>query len=49
MGDLSENAEYDAAKEAQAMNEKKISDVEEILSSAKIIDDENISKPLSPE
>ncbi|MCK4851476.1 MAG: transcription elongation factor GreA [Candidatus Omnitrophica bacterium] len=43
-GDLSENAEYDAAKEAQAMNEKKIADMEGILSGARIIDDSNIAK-----
>ncbi|MBN1872313.1 MAG: transcription elongation factor GreA [Candidatus Omnitrophica bacterium] len=38
-GDLSENAEYDAAKEAQALNEKKIADLEERLSSVQILDD----------
>jgi len=32
-GDLSENAEYDAAKEAQGMLEMKISKLEEVLSS----------------
>ena len=36
-GDLSENAEYDAAKEAQGMLELKISDLEKALSSAKVI------------
>jgi len=41
-GDISENAEYDAAKEAQGLNEKKISELEEKLASAKILDDENI-------
>lgn len=37
-GDLSENAEYDAAKEAQAMLEMKIAKLENILAKAKIID-----------
>ena len=36
-GDLSENAEYDAAKEAQGMLELKISDLEKVLSSARVI------------
>lgn len=43
-GDISENAEYDAAKEAQGLNEKKISELETKLASAQILDDENISK-----
>lgn len=43
-GDISENAEYDAAKEAQALNEKRIAELEEKLSNAQIIDDENIPK-----
>ncbi len=43
-GDISENAEYDAAKEAQGLNEKKISEMADKLSRAKILDDENISK-----
>jgi len=38
-GDISENAEYDAAKDAQGLNEKKISELEEKLAYAKIIDD----------
>ena len=37
-GDLSENAEYHAAKEQQAMNEAKISDLEDKLSRADVID-----------
>jgi transcription elongation factor GreA len=41
-GDLSENAEYDAAKEAQGLLEMKISKMEAIISSARIIDDTNI-------
>jgi len=43
-GDISENAEYDAAKDAQGMNEKKISELEEKLSHASIIDDKDIPK-----
>lgn len=38
-GDLSENAEYDAAKEAQGLLELKISKLEEIISNARIIDE----------
>lgn len=37
-GDLSENAEYDAAKEAQGLLEMKIAKLEEIISNARIID-----------
>jgi len=43
-GDLSENAEYDAAKEAQALNEMRIAELEDKLVRARIIDDENIPK-----
>ncbi|MFH1641145.1 MAG: transcription elongation factor GreA, partial [Candidatus Omnitrophota bacterium] len=43
-GDISENAEYDAAKEAQGLNEKRISELEFKLAHARIIDDENMSK-----
>ena len=41
-GDLSENAEYDAAKEAQGLLEMKISKMEEIVSSARIIDESQL-------
>jgi transcription elongation factor GreA len=41
-GDLSENAEYDAAKEAQGMLEMKISKLEEILSGARLIDESQL-------
>jgi transcription elongation factor GreA len=41
-GDLSENAEYDAAKEAQGILEMRISKLEEIIANARIIDDSNI-------
>jgi len=43
-GDLGENAEYDAAKEAQALNEMKITELEDKLVRARIIDEENIPK-----
>ena len=43
-GDISENAEYDAAKEAQGLNEKKIAELEAQLSNAQILDDTNIPK-----
>lgn len=42
MGDISENAEYDAAKDAQAHCEAKIAQLQEKLSRVRIIDDENI-------
>ncbi len=41
-GDLSENAEYEAAKEAQGLLEIKISKMEEILSNARIMDESKI-------
>ena len=41
-GDLSENAEYDAAKEAQGLLELKISKLETALSSARIIDESQL-------
>jgi len=41
-GDLSENAEYDAAKNAQSMLELKISKMEELISNAKIIDESKL-------
>jgi len=41
-GDISENAEYDAAKEAQALNEQRIAELEAKLSHAKIIEDHDI-------
>lgn len=42
-GDLSENSEYDAAKEAQAMLEMKINKLKTVLSEAKIIDPSKLS------
>ena len=41
-GDLSENAEYDAAKEAQGMLEAKISQLKTLLFSARLIDESTI-------
>lgn len=41
-GDLSENAEYDAAKEAQGLLEMKISKMEETLSGARLIDESQL-------
>ena len=41
-GDLSENAEYDAAKEAQGMLELQISKLEKILSNARIINESQL-------
>ena len=42
-GDISENAEYDDAKNEQAMLEKQISDLEEKLRSAKVIDSKEVT------
>lgn len=42
-GDLSENSEYDAAKEAQGMLEMKIAKLKELISSARIIDDSKLN------
>jgi len=41
-GDLSENAEYDAAKEAQGLLEMRISKLEETLSNARLIDESQL-------
>ncbi|NQU94685.1 MAG: transcription elongation factor GreA [Candidatus Omnitrophica bacterium] len=43
-GDISENAEYDAAKDAQGMNEKRIAELEGKLASSQILDDTKIAK-----
>lgn len=43
-GDLSENAEYDAAKEEQGLLELKISKLEELLSKAQVVDTSNLPK-----
>ena len=42
-GDLSENAEYDAAKEAQGMLEMRIAKIKELVATARIIDDSNLN------
>ena len=42
-GDLSENAEYDAAKEAQGMLEMRISKLEEVLANARLIDESQLA------
>jgi transcription elongation factor GreA len=41
-GDLSENAEYDAAKDAQGHLEAKIAQLEDLMSSARLLDETNI-------
>ncbi len=43
-GDLSENAEYDAAKDAQGMLEMKIAKLQEEISNARIIDESKMDK-----
>src|SRR5690554_8091991 len=41
-GELSENAEYDAAKEAQGMLEMRIAKMEEVLANARLIDESQL-------
>ena len=41
-GDLSENAEYDAAKEAQGLLELKIAKLEQLVASARVIDESQL-------
>lgn len=41
-GDLSENAEYDAAKEAQGLLEAKISKIQGMVNNARIVDETNL-------
>jgi len=41
-GDLSENAEYDAAKDAQGLHEAKIAKLENVLASARLIDESKL-------
>jgi len=45
-GDLSENAEYDSAKEEQAEIEARISFLEKMLRNAEVIDEEDVSKDI---
>lgn len=42
-GDLSENAEYDAAKEAQGMLEMKIAQLKDLVANSRIIDDSKLN------
>jgi len=42
-GDLSENAEYDAAKEAQGMLEMKIAQMKDVIANSRIIDESKLS------
>lgn len=42
-GDLSENAEYDAAKEAQGMLEMKIAQLKDLVANARIIDESKLN------
>jgi len=41
-GDLSENAEYDAAKEAQGLHETKIAKLSDVLASARLLDESKL-------
>jgi transcription elongation factor GreA len=41
-GDLSENAEYDAAKEAQGLHEAKIAQMQETLANARLLDESKL-------
>lgn len=43
-GDLSENAEYDAAKDAQGMLEMKIAKLQELISNARILDESKMDE-----
>lgn len=43
-GDLSENSEYDDAKDAQAKNEARIKEIEALLKDAEVLSDDEISK-----
>lgn len=47
LGDLSENAEYAEAREAQGMNEGRIQELQEILRSASIIDSKHQNKTVA--
>lgn len=42
-GDLSENAEYDAAKEAQGMLEMRIAQLKDLVANARILDESNLN------
>ena len=47
-GDLSENAEYDAAKEAQGLLELKISKLENLVANARVIDERRVQDQHGP-
>ncbi|MFA5068634.1 MAG: transcription elongation factor GreA [Candidatus Omnitrophota bacterium] len=47
LGDISENAEYDAAKDAQGLNEKRIFELEDKLSRAQIIDESRMTADMA--
>lgn len=42
-GDLSENSEYDDAKQVQAENEARIAEIEDLMKNVRVIDEEDIS------
>ncbi len=45
-GDLSENAEYDAAKDAQGLHELKISKLENVVANARVLDESSVDTSL---
>ena len=47
-GDLSENAEYHAAKEAQGLNEAKVAELEDKMSRAEVVDTEGVDLVAEP-
>ena len=46
-GDLSENAEYDAAKEAQSQNEARINEIRHLLATAKVVENRRGAKSIA--
>ena len=48
-GDLSENAEYDAAKDEQSDNEKRIDELEQLLKNVEVITDDDVECKISNE
>ena len=48
-GDLSENAEYDAAKEAQGLLEAKIAELQDLIFNARILDESKMTYAIVPE
>ena len=47
-GDLSENAEYDAAKDEQSDIESRIVEIEAILKNAEVVDEEEVTEEILP-